>query len=154
MEIIDELKTYSLAELESVMGVKKRTLFRYIESGKLKAVKVGRMWRVPGTALKAYFAGAGDIEALCGDLWKMLLDRADDKGRTAFNKNEIGMFSKMDNADYLTLIRDAIGRVVEVEKAHTTFTGILITGMSISPDEKVSVFLNPNMVEQYQSIRR
>lgn len=40
------MKMYKLLELEELLKVSRRTLLRYIYSGKLSATKVGRSWRV------------------------------------------------------------------------------------------------------------
>ncbi|OGG39682.1 hypothetical protein A3A21_00055 [Candidatus Jorgensenbacteria bacterium RIFCSPLOWO2_01_FULL_45_25b] len=38
------IKTYTLQDLEKILGVKERTLFRYIQKGWLKGSKRGK-WR-------------------------------------------------------------------------------------------------------------
>jgi predicted site-specific integrase-resolvase len=38
------IKTYTLQDLEKILGVKERTLFRYLEKGWLKGSKRGK-WR-------------------------------------------------------------------------------------------------------------
>ena len=38
------LKTYTLQDLEKILGVKERTLFRYLQKGWLKGSKQGK-WR-------------------------------------------------------------------------------------------------------------
>lgn len=43
---------YSLDEVQSILQVTRRTLYTYIKSGKLKAVKIGKYWRVPSDALQ------------------------------------------------------------------------------------------------------
>ncbi len=45
LEDLDRL--YTLKEVEKVLRVSRRTIYRYIKSGKLKAVKVHGQWRVP-----------------------------------------------------------------------------------------------------------
>ena len=39
-------KIYTLEELAQILTVTRRTLYNYIKSGKLKALKVGKRWRV------------------------------------------------------------------------------------------------------------
>ena len=41
-----DVKVYTLNELVDILKVTKRTLYNYIDSGKLKAVKMGKSWRV------------------------------------------------------------------------------------------------------------
>ncbi len=39
-------KVYTLEELTELLHLTRRTLYNYIKDGKLKAVKIGREWRV------------------------------------------------------------------------------------------------------------
>ncbi len=50
----DELKIYSVKESASILQVTQRTLYNYIKEGKLKAVKVGKYWRVRHEDLKEF----------------------------------------------------------------------------------------------------
>ena len=45
---------YTLDELAELLKVTKRTLYNYVRSGKLEAVKVGREWRVTEDQLKHF----------------------------------------------------------------------------------------------------
>ncbi len=47
-----EVKFYKLEEVEQILQLTRRTLYNYIKSGKLKAVKVGRDWRVSAKAIQ------------------------------------------------------------------------------------------------------
>jgi excisionase family DNA binding protein len=51
---MEEIKVYSLKEVEQILKVSQRTLYNYIKSGKLKAVKMGKYWRVSHEALKDF----------------------------------------------------------------------------------------------------
>lgn len=51
-----ELKTYTLTEVADILHITTRTLYSYIKAGKLKAVKVGRSWRVTEEALNGLLA--------------------------------------------------------------------------------------------------
>lgn len=51
---LDDLKLYTLTEIETVLGVTHRTLLTYVTSGKLKAIKIGGRWKVTKTALKEF----------------------------------------------------------------------------------------------------
>ena len=42
----ETMKVYTLEELVDLLKVTKRTLYNYIKSGRLKAVKMGKYWRV------------------------------------------------------------------------------------------------------------
>lgn len=50
----NELKIYSLKEVEEILQVGQRTLYTYIKDGKLKAFKVGKYWRVKHEDLKEF----------------------------------------------------------------------------------------------------
>lgn len=43
---MEELKVYSLKEVEKILKVTQRTLYTYIQNGQLKATKIGKYWRV------------------------------------------------------------------------------------------------------------
>lgn len=51
------MKLYTLSELSEMLEVTTRTLYTYIKSGRLKAVKVGHTWRVTEENLKAFLNG-------------------------------------------------------------------------------------------------
>lgn len=51
-----EIKLYTLKEIEDILKVTQRTLYRYIKEGNLQAVKVGREWRVTHEALQAFIS--------------------------------------------------------------------------------------------------
>ena len=48
------IKVYSLEEVEQILQVTRRTLYNYISSGKLKATKMGKYWRVTEKALEEF----------------------------------------------------------------------------------------------------
>lgn len=52
--IPQDIKNYSLIEVTEILQVTRRTLYTYIKEGKLKAVKVGREWRVPHSAIREF----------------------------------------------------------------------------------------------------
>ncbi len=45
-EKFDGMKLYTLTEIEPIIGVSHRSLLTYVKQGKIKAVKIGGMWRV------------------------------------------------------------------------------------------------------------
>ena len=51
---MEELKIYTLKEVEKLLGVTQRTLYNYIKQGQLKAVKIGKYWRVPHKVLEDF----------------------------------------------------------------------------------------------------
>lgn len=53
MEI--EKGVYTLDEVAGMLKVTKRTLYNYIRAGKLKAVKIGKYWRVTSAAIEELF---------------------------------------------------------------------------------------------------
>jgi DNA binding domain, excisionase family len=57
---LNDLKLYTLTEIETVLGVTHRTLLTYVTTGKLKATKIGGRWKVTKSALKEFIdAGNG-----------------------------------------------------------------------------------------------
>lgn len=56
-EALKEYRTYTLTELEPILGVSHLTLLRWVKSGKLKATKIGSKWRVTEATLKAFVNG-------------------------------------------------------------------------------------------------
>jgi len=45
---------YMLPEVEKILNVSGRTILTYIYSGRLKAVKIGRKWRISETSLDTF----------------------------------------------------------------------------------------------------
>ncbi|MDP2425391.1 MAG: helix-turn-helix domain-containing protein [Candidatus Izemoplasmatales bacterium] len=43
---MEELKLYTVEEITDVLKVTQRTVYNYIKKGELKAVKIGKYWRV------------------------------------------------------------------------------------------------------------
>jgi len=56
-ELPTELKSWTLAELSNELDVGVLTLRRYIGQGRLRAVKVGKSYRVTANALKEFLEG-------------------------------------------------------------------------------------------------
>lgn len=54
---LEELKIYSLTEIEPILGVTHRTLLTYIKDGRLKGVKIGGKWKVSGENLRKFING-------------------------------------------------------------------------------------------------
>jgi excisionase family DNA binding protein len=43
---MNEFVLYSVEEVTAILKVTQRTLYNYIKSGALKAIKVGKYWRI------------------------------------------------------------------------------------------------------------
>lgn len=54
---LEQLKVYSLSEIEPILGVTHRTLLSYVKDGRLKAVKIGGTWRVSEENLRKFING-------------------------------------------------------------------------------------------------
>lgn len=51
---MDDFKLYSVDEIAQILKVTERTLYTYIKSGVLKAVKIGKYWRIKHTDLQNF----------------------------------------------------------------------------------------------------
>jgi len=51
---MDDFKLYSVDEIAQILKVTERTLYTYIKSGLLKAVKIGKYWRIKHTDLQKF----------------------------------------------------------------------------------------------------
>lgn len=59
--IMDEIrKVYTLEEIVDLLHVTRRTLYTYIKEGKLKAVKIGKYWRVREDQLRDFLSGGDE----------------------------------------------------------------------------------------------
>lgn len=59
-----ELKVYTLDEIVEILHVTKRSIYSYIKDGKLKAVKIGKYWRVTQENLEDFLStGTKDATA-------------------------------------------------------------------------------------------
>ena len=58
---IDRL--YNLSEIEKILGVSRETLFNYMRSGKLEAIKIGGKWKVKEETLKKLIASGNQKTA-------------------------------------------------------------------------------------------
>jgi excisionase family DNA binding protein len=55
---LSEVRFLTVAEVASLMRVSKMTVYRLVHSGELTAVRVGRSFRVPESAVHAYLKEA------------------------------------------------------------------------------------------------
>lgn len=56
------MKVYTLEELTEVLQVTRRTLYNYIKSGKLKAAKMGKYWRITEKQLEDFLRATNTEE--------------------------------------------------------------------------------------------
>ncbi len=56
---LEDIRLYTLTELEPVLGVTHRTLQTYIKDGRLKGVKLGGKWKVTEESLQRFLNGEG-----------------------------------------------------------------------------------------------
>lgn len=46
-----DIRVYTLDEVADILGVGRRTVYNYVRANQIKAVKIGRAWRVTDKAL-------------------------------------------------------------------------------------------------------
>ena len=56
-----DIKVYTLDEICEILKVTKRTMYNYIRAGKLKAVKMGKYWRVTEENLRAFIEAGSPV---------------------------------------------------------------------------------------------
>lgn len=54
VNVMEDFKLYTVDEIASILKVTKRTLYNYIKSGVLKAVKIGKYWRIKHSDLQDF----------------------------------------------------------------------------------------------------
>ena len=59
----ETMKVYTIEELVDILHVTRRTLYTYIKEGKLKAVKMGKYWRVREDQLRDFLSIGGEDKA-------------------------------------------------------------------------------------------
>ena len=52
--MVEEKRVYTIEEVVEMLQVTRRTVYNYIKEGKLKAVKVGKYWRITNKALEEF----------------------------------------------------------------------------------------------------
>lgn len=55
-----DIRLFTLTELEPILGVTHRTLLTYVKSKRIRAVKIGRKWKVTEQALRDFVEGRSD----------------------------------------------------------------------------------------------
>lgn len=54
---LEDLRLYTLTELEPILGVTHRTLLTYMKQGRLRGVKIGGKWKVSEEILRRFVNG-------------------------------------------------------------------------------------------------
>jgi excisionase family DNA binding protein len=57
-DLLGEVKFLTVTEVAELMRVSKMTVYRLVHNGEIAAVRVGRSFRVPESAVKSYLADA------------------------------------------------------------------------------------------------
>ena len=55
---LSDVRFLTVAEVASIMRVSKMTVYRLLHSGEIEAIRVGRSFRVPESAVNRYLRGA------------------------------------------------------------------------------------------------
>ena len=54
LEKENRMETYTLEEVSNILKITRRTIYNYIKNGDLKAVKIGKYWRVSEANLQDF----------------------------------------------------------------------------------------------------
>ena len=65
--LIDATRVYSLTEIAEILRVSRVTLNRAARSGSLRAIRVGKQWRVRGRDIASFVHSGGEPLALTGE---------------------------------------------------------------------------------------
>jgi excisionase family DNA binding protein len=57
-----DFKLYTIDEIASIIKVTQRTIYNYIKSGQLKAIKLGKYWRVKHQDLEEFLTYGTNIK--------------------------------------------------------------------------------------------
>jgi len=49
-----DFKLYTIEEITEILKVTQRTVYNYIKAGQLKAIKIGKYWRIKHTDLQVF----------------------------------------------------------------------------------------------------
>lgn len=61
---MSDIRVYTTDEVQELLKVTKRTLYNYIKAGQIKAIKVGRNWRITEDALKDFLEKGTETDYL------------------------------------------------------------------------------------------
>jgi len=59
---MEEINVYTLKEVMDILKITRRSLYNDIKDGKLKAVKIGKYWRVSHETLKDFVASGTEAK--------------------------------------------------------------------------------------------
>jgi excisionase family DNA binding protein len=51
---MEDFKLYTIEEIAKILKVTQRTIYNFIKSGSLKAIKIGKYWRIKHTDLQEF----------------------------------------------------------------------------------------------------
>lgn len=54
VKTIKDFKLYTIEEVSEILKVTPRTIYKFIKNEQLKAVKIGKYWRITDTALQEF----------------------------------------------------------------------------------------------------
>lgn len=61
---MNDIRVYTTEEVEKLLKVTRRTLYNYIKAEQIKAIKVGRNWRITEDSLKDFLKKGTEINYL------------------------------------------------------------------------------------------
>lgn len=61
---MSDIKVYTTDEVQELLKVTKRTIYNYIKAGQIRAIKVGRNWRITEDALKDFLKKGTETDYL------------------------------------------------------------------------------------------
>jgi excisionase family DNA binding protein len=61
--MVQEPKFFTVAEVAAIMRVSKMTVYRLVHAGDMPAIRVGRSYRVPESAVTDFLKGAFHVSA-------------------------------------------------------------------------------------------
>ena len=57
----NEIRVYTTEEVAEILQVTKRTVYNYIKAGTLKAVKIGKYWRISAENLEEFISTGSSV---------------------------------------------------------------------------------------------
>jgi len=58
MKLIFEEKHYNIKEVAEILGISTTTVHNYVKANTFKAVKIGGLWHIKESVIKAYLDGS------------------------------------------------------------------------------------------------
>ena len=50
----------TVEELQKILGIGKNTAYRLVRQNKIKSIRIGKLWKIPKTAVDEYIAGLAE----------------------------------------------------------------------------------------------